>query len=514
MNKRILDIMAVIRIYKRKLESRKLENTNAYKIIKELDSLSVYQIEDYILAETTLRNSILETAKLEYKKKKQRLKKNLKKIGMDFKNFIKYLDGFKEKRERKNGKSENIILEGINDYLIILELILDTEGLLLYQKATPREIKKGYNNFLFNDIKKRTKGIEMVFLREKMNGLFFNIREVFFDTTISLAHKVIKNDISKLSSNEKKIYVSERIKYYKNIIYNEYLEQLSNDPREIKKLKEIAIKNNKLDVFNIALRIHDTPNYIEKLHKEFFIESYFLLDWFWLVSKDKSKNLDFQKIKKIIENGEKSVEENSRESSYKEYRRYYENEMEIKETMSERDCIKFLYKQLFFNKISVMDYMSRIFNAHLIMTEYITFIYNSNILYEEALDNEINNKKIKLSKKKFTFTFEVSEVKKILNYNGIENSIVHTEIKYFSNDIEKINEAYEKDYKILEAKIYRYALNLKRKLGENDYRELCKFKIEYYNFLNDIMKSPKNLIIYGLGNIRILEMLEQLYIIE
>ena len=35
-----------------------------------------------------------------------------------------------------------------------------------------------------------------------------------------------------------------------------------------------------------------------------------------------------------------------------------------------------------------------------------------------------------------------------------------------------------------------------------------------YNFLNDIMKSPKNLIIYGLGNIRILEMLEQLYIIE
>lgn len=204
MNKRILDIMAVIRIYKRKLESRKLENTNAYKIIKELDSLSVYQIEDYILAETTLRNSILETAKLEYKKKKQRLKKNLKKIGMDFKNFIKYLDGFKEKRERKNGKSENIILEGINDYLIILELILDTEGLLLYQKATPREIKKGYNNFLFNDIKKRTKGIEMVFLREKMNGLFFNIREVFFDTTISLAHKVIKNDISKLSSNEKK----------------------------------------------------------------------------------------------------------------------------------------------------------------------------------------------------------------------------------------------------------------------------------------------------------------------
>lgn len=204
MNKRILDIMAVIRIYKRKLESRKLENTNAYKIIKELDSLSVYQIEDYILAETTLRNSILEAAKLEYKKKKQRLKKNLKKIGMDFKNFIKYLDGFKEKRERKNGKSENIILEGINDYLIILELILDTEGLLLYQKATPREIKKGYNNFLFNDIKKRTKGIEMVFLREKMNGLFFNIREVFFDTTISLAYKVIKNDISKLSSNEKK----------------------------------------------------------------------------------------------------------------------------------------------------------------------------------------------------------------------------------------------------------------------------------------------------------------------
>lgn len=269
-----------------------------------------------------------------------------------------------------------------------------------------------------------------------------------------------------------------------------------------------------MDVFNIALRIHDTPNYIEKLHKEFFIESYFLLDWFWLVSKDKNKNLDFQKIKKIIENGEKSVEENSRESSYKEYRRYYENEMEIKETMSERDCIKFLYKQLFFNKISVMDYMSRIFNAHLIMTEYITFIYNSNILYEEALDNEINNKKIKLSKKKFTFTFEVSEVKKILNYNGIENSIVHTEIKYFSNDIEKINEAYEKDYKILEAKIYRYALNLKRKLGENDYRELCEFKIEYYNFLNDIMKSPKNLIIYGLGNIRILEMLEQLYIIE
>lgn len=141
MDKRIYDIASVIRIYINSLEKNKNEKDKIpiLKTLINLNELFDSNLDLYIKNKDK-RKEIVEKANDNTSSRLNKIKGKLRELDINFADYEE-INSYQRIKERKNSRSENLVSEGINEFLFFIKLLLDNDK-ILHLTSKRRRTKK------------------------------------------------------------------------------------------------------------------------------------------------------------------------------------------------------------------------------------------------------------------------------------------------------------------------------------------------------------------------------------
>lgn len=513
MNERFFNIASIIRIYTNSLEKNKNEKdkTPILKTLINFNELFDSNLDLYIKNKNK-RKEIVENANNNTSSRLNKIKEKLLELDINFANYEE-INSYQRIRERKNSRSENLVAEGINEFLFFIKLLLDNDK-ILHLTSKRRRTEKNINSRFFDDIKKLEKNLNISIFREKINGLLLGI-ETNFDM-LSKEEFILRilgslNEISPENKMEEILfYYFHPFKEKFRILSKVYGSSWGAD-REI---TQILLKNNSVEVVNkIREEIYITSDFtyystlVNKYHQK-LISLYFYMDIFFIenIQKLKEINCNFSGIVidvlTKVEEKEKLAKIDVTNTVNKDYKIKRKLKINLDKTLSAKRCEVYLLQFFDFQKQLIFDYCGRNLIWTLSFIEYRSFLKDTLEIFEKTEKMDSLNMKLaedeaikKLQKMKFEEIKPVEDI--VLEIKRKKKNIEYTEklINSFKmEENEKLLKKYLNNIEIKDKNLFLYSCSLKKYLNTHEYEELLKFKKNYIYLCQEITKKSNNIL--------------------
>lgn len=512
MDKRIYDIASVIRIYTNFLEKNKNEKdkTPILKTLINLNELFDSSLDLYIKNKDR-RKEIVEKINDNTSSRLSKIKGKLRELDINFADY-KEIKPYQRIRERKDSRSENLVSEGINEFLFFVKLLLDNDKMLHLTSKRRRTIKN-INSRFFEDIKKIEKDLNLSIFREKINGLLLGV-EANFDMLSK--EKFILQILGSLEDIYPEGKMREILFYYFHPFkdrFRELKKVYGNSLSADKEITQELLRNNySMEIVNkIREEMHITSNFIyystlvNKYHQK-LISLYFYMDIFFIknIQKLKEINLNFSNIETDILTKAKKKDEivriNVINTVNKDYKIKRKLKINLDKNFSAKKCEVHLLQFFDYQKQLIFDYCGRNLIWVFSFIEYQSFLKDTLEIFEKV--EKMSSLNIKLAKddtikklKKMKFE-EIKPIENIvLEIKRKKRNIEYTEklINSFRmEEDDKVLEKYSNNVEIKNKNLFLYSCYLKEILDDDVYEELLRFKKKYIHLCQEIRKTSNN----------------------
>lgn len=514
MDKRIYDIASIIRIYINSLEKNKNEKDKIpiLKTLINLNELFDSNLDLYIKNKDK-RKEIVEKANDNTSSRLNKIKGKLRELDINFADYEE-INSYQRIKERKNSRSENLVSEGINEFLFFIKLLLDNDK-ILHLTSKRRRTKKNINSRFFENIKKEEKDLNLSIFREKINGLLLGV-EANFDM-LSKEEFILQilgnlNDIS--PENE----MEEILSYYFHP-FKERFKVLSkvygNSWEADREITQMLLKYNSIETVNkIREEMYITSDFtyystlVNKYHQK-LISLYFYMDIFFIenIPKLKKINRNFSDIvidvlTKVKEK-EESVKSDVINIVNKDYKVKRKLKINLDKNLSGKKCGVYLLQFFDYQKQLIFDYCGRNLIWILSFIEYCSFLKDTLEIFEKVEEMDSLNMKLaedkaikKLKKMKFEEIKPIENI--VLEIKRKKENIEYTEklINSFRmEENDKVLEKYLNNIEIKNENLFLYSCYLKKYLDSDVYEELLRFKKNYIYLCQEIRKISNNIFV-------------------